>query len=138
MKKKIACLLLLTVSVFFFLTSCGSKAPRPSKAVRQYYKLLHQKQFKRAYKMILPEKPLAITQEDYINQLKQLDENFLLKEVRVVNEDVKGDQAEVTIDITEVDKNKGLIVTTRAKVSLKMKNSKWYIVWPKKKMEKSR
>lgn len=136
MKKKVTFLsvMLLTVVIFSFvlLAGCGSKTPKPSAKVKEYYKLLSAKKFEKAYKLILPENPPAITREEYVQKLKDLEKNFMLKEVKVVSEEVKGDQAEVTIEVTEVDKGKGVVVTSQAKVSLKMKDSKWYLVWPKK------
>lgn len=140
--KKIVFLFVETILIFSFLVGCGSKAPKPSGVVEQYYDLLTKKQFSKAYDLILPENPPAITKDKYIKELEDLDKNFLLKEVKVVNEEVRGDQAEVAVEITEVDKKQGLVVTSQAKISLKMKDSKWYLVWPKKgeskKGEKSR
>ncbi len=125
-------LLLGIFSVFLLLAGCGLKVPKPSKTVQKYYSLLSKKQFSKAYDLILPENPPAITKEGYINELKKLDKKFSLKEVKVVNEEIKGDRAEVTVEITELDKQQGFFVTSQAKISLKLIDSKWYLIWPKK------
>lgn len=131
--KKIAYLLAVTIFIFTFQAGCSnSKAPKPSETVKRYYDLLSKKQFSKAYDLILPGNPPVITKEEYINELKKLDKKFSLKEVKVVNEEIKGDQAEVTVEITELDKQQGFIVTSQAKISLKLIDSKWYLIWPKK------
>lgn len=133
MKKGLFFLLLAIFFSLFLLSACKSEKGQPSKTVKSYYEYLLKKRYQKAYSLILPESPPAITKEDYLRELKELEKAFELKELKVVGEQIRGDQAEVNVEITELNKNQRLLVTSQSKISLRKKGGKWYIVWPKKK-----
>jgi hypothetical protein len=138
MKKNLIYRLVTIFLILLLLGACSSEKGQPSKVVKAYYNYLLNKRYEKAYGLILPENPPKITREDYLKELKELEKTFELKEVKLKGEQIKGDQAEVTLEITELNKERGLVVISQAKVSLKKDKGKWYLLWPRKGSQKKK
>ncbi len=136
MLKKGFVVLAVLALIPLFLFGCASERGKPSRVIKAYYDYLLKRQYEKAYELILPQKPPAIEKSAYLKELSNLEKNFELKEYKIVGEEIKGDKAEVIVEITELNKKDALLVTSQAKISLKKKGERWHIVWPKKSKKK--